>query len=241
MKTESLPTLSAHPLLRPLIRLEIQGLRGVAIISVLLFHCFDRLFSLGYLGVDVFFVISGYFMCLIMSKRQQLSLDVVLDFYFRRLKRILPTYVLVVLGVLLATVVVASNYDFPFVLREIKPTVFFYSNLPRTHVLSYFDRDSKFALFLHTWSLSVEMQFYLIVPLICCLTSLLADLHSNFRLFFLIFASVWSFLHQTLTDDVDSRHFLLTNRLWQFFLGFIAHYVYESEETKRLLNFTPKG
>ncbi|KAI6198918.1 hypothetical protein M3Y96_00571500 [Aphelenchoides besseyi] len=237
MKTESLPTSSTHPLLRPLIRLDIQGLRGLAILFVLLFHCFDRLFSLGYLGVDVFFVISGYFMCLIMSKRPQLSLDVVLDFYFRRLKRILPTYLLVVLGVLLATVSVASNYDFPFVLREIKPTVFFYSNMPTTHVLSYFDRDSKFALFLHSWSLSVEMQFYLIVPLICCLTNQLTDLHSNFRLLFLIFASAWSFLHQTLTSDVDSRHFLLTNRLWQFFLGFIAH---EAEETKRLLNFTPK-
>lgn len=146
------------------IRLEIQTLRAIAILSVLAFHLWPKSCKNGYFGVDMwvkvkfcvfkrkitfssffrFFVISGYLMCMLMFRQTKFNINTILDFYFRRLKRILPTYLLLMNIVLLLVVCLGSQFDYPFILREIAPSAFFYSNSPSAHVLSYFDEVSLF-------------------------------------------------------------------------------------------------
>jgi peptidoglycan/LPS O-acetylase OafA/YrhL len=160
-----------------------------------------------------------------MYRQPELSLKTISDFYFRRFKRILPTYLIVINVVLIFVILLGSRFDFPYIVREITPSVFFYSNLPSTHVLSYFDADSKYALLLHTWSLSCELQFYLIFPLFF---ALMAALNQWLKFAFIFLVIIYSFITQTITTESDGKHMIFTGRLWQFFLGFLSHFVYES-------------
>jgi peptidoglycan/LPS O-acetylase OafA/YrhL len=164
-------------------------------------------------------------MCMLMYRQPKLSLNTISDFYFRRFKRILPTYLIVINVVLIFVILLGSPYDFPYIVREIMPSAFFYSNWPKTHVLSYFDKDSKYAIFLHTWSLSCELQFYLIFPLFF---ALMAALNQWLKFAFICLVIIYSFISQMITTDIDGRHMIFTGRLWQFFLGFLSHFVYES-------------
>ncbi|KAI6190372.1 Acyl-transf-3 domain-containing protein [Aphelenchoides bicaudatus] len=166
-----------------------------------------------------------------MSKHQNLNANTITDFYFRRLKRILPTYLLLMIIVLLLVIRLGSEFDYPFILREIAPSAFFYSNSPSAHVLPYFDEDSKYSLFLHTWSLSCEIQFYIIFPLFFICILVLNYLHFALKFGFIVAVIVYSFISQTLNGG-DSGHMQLHNRLWQFFFGFLAHYVHEAEWMK---------
>jgi peptidoglycan/LPS O-acetylase OafA/YrhL len=198
-------------------------------------------FKAGYLGVDIFFVLSGYLMLMLMSRKDHHGLNTISDFYFRRLKRILPTYLLVINGVLMSVLAFASVFDYPFILREIQPAALFYSNDPKSHLLSYFDEDSKFTLFLHTWSLSTEMQFYVLFPLFFVFIYISSTINSKLKFVFVGLIILWSLGKQTLTDEPDSKHMLLICRLWQFFFGFVAHFIYESEAIKARLQIEFKG
>ncbi|KAI6212548.1 hypothetical protein M3Y94_00039100 [Aphelenchoides besseyi] len=119
---------------------EIQGLRGVAIIGVLLFHLWGKTtFKEGYLGVDIFFVISGYLMCLLLTRETQLTVGRVTDFYYRRAKRIVPIYLLVIWLVLIAAVfhfIYPIDY-LPFISESLKPLLFI-ANVPDSTADDYF-------------------------------------------------------------------------------------------------------
>ncbi|KAI6173120.1 Acyltransferase [Aphelenchoides besseyi] len=105
---------------------DIQGLRGIAILGVLLFHIRDDTFKVGFLGVDVFFVISGYLMCMLLSRYSQLDAAKILDFYFRRLKRIVPVYLFVILAVLLSAIYIFMYpFDYGDLFKEVRKPLFF--------------------------------------------------------------------------------------------------------------------
>lgn len=92
-------------------RLDIQGLRGLAIIAVVLFHMWSHRFKYGYLGVDVFFVISGFLMATLLDRQRPTKLAI-LNFYFRRLKRILPLYLTTILVILVVAVLLMHPFDY---------------------------------------------------------------------------------------------------------------------------------
>ncbi|KAI6224492.1 Acyltransferase [Aphelenchoides fujianensis] len=121
------------------LRADVQFLRALAIGGVLLFHLWPRWLPFGYLGVDLFFVISGYLMAAIMSRRRPLSRPAVLDFYFRRLKRIVPPFQLVVLLVLGLVRLHVLPLDFSQVVAETWPALGFFSNTPGLREHKYFD------------------------------------------------------------------------------------------------------
>ncbi|KAI6177802.1 Acyl-transf-3 domain-containing protein [Aphelenchoides bicaudatus] len=148
------------------LRPEIQGLRAIAIVAVLLFHMWSNYFPVSYLGVDCFFVISGYLMIMLMSRKKELTFTDSTLFYYRRVKRIVPTYLFVVVLTLIACYTLISEFEFDQIVSEATSSLFFYSNFPFVHKFNYFDNKSKYKFFLHTWSLSCELQFYLFVPLL---------------------------------------------------------------------------
>ena len=93
-------------------RRDIQGLRGIAIIYVLAFHLYPGLFSYGFLGVDIFFVISGYLMAMILLKEKAFTLTGFLIFYKKRVKRIFPAYYLVLFLILLSGYFLLASNDY---------------------------------------------------------------------------------------------------------------------------------
>ncbi|KAI6198712.1 Glyco-tran-10-N domain-containing protein [Aphelenchoides besseyi] len=178
----------------------------------------------GYLGVDIFFVISGYLMCMILLRHEQLTWNDVLDFYYRRIKRIIPTYLFVISAILFTCLLLIVPFEYSQIIKEAIPSLLFYSNDPIDTKVHYFDESSKHHhFFLHTWSLSTELQFYLVVPLIIAIFGLFPSL--KFVIIFVLSALsfVWQF-----TETGDRQHFLPQGRVWQFLFGFVAHFIYKS-------------
>ena len=147
-------------------RPEIDGLRSIAVLAVVFYHFAVPGFSGGFVGVDVFFVISGFLIGGILWRDQcadrRLSLA---RFYLRRIRRLAPAY----FAMAAVSLVVASFVLLPFEFREfgkglIAATVYL-SNVLFYRQAGYFDTASEEKIFLHTWSLSVEEQFYLFLPL----------------------------------------------------------------------------
>ena len=142
---------------------NIQGLRAVAVISVILFHYQIQYFEGGFLGVDIFFVISGYLMTLLLDK--ELNHKSILEFYFRRIKRLLPALIFVVF----ISLILGFFIDFRGKSRELERQPFHQFSLFQIFFFlsffwrewGYFDLYSLNKPLLHTWSLSLEMQFYI--------------------------------------------------------------------------------
>ena len=158
-------------------RLDIEGLRAVAILLVVAAHAGIQSLEGGFIGVDVFFVISGFLITSLLFKEYHASGKINLsNFYSRRLKRLLPALVAMILLVsLLAAVFLAPNEQLEqsraamSALASVSNIYFALANY------GYFDAGSESNLFLHTWSLGVEEQFYLIWPLLIMLAPTAGD------------------------------------------------------------------
>jgi peptidoglycan/LPS O-acetylase OafA/YrhL len=142
---------------------EIQFLRAVATLFVVFFHLFPDKFSGGYIGVDIFFVISGYLMMKIMNEKNQS----IIIFYLSRLKRIIPTLTIVIILVCILSVFFFLENISNSTLLSAFSSIFFYSNFFFwITTQNYFAIKDSYLPLSHTWSLSLEFQFYLIVPFI---------------------------------------------------------------------------
>lgn len=147
-------------------RPEIDGLRALAILPVIFFHLGFNLFSGGFLGVDIFFVISGYlitYIIIIEIKEKRFSLVL---FYERRARRILPALFLImflssVVGYFLMLPDAYQNFG-----QSLVSTTLFSNNIFSIITSDYWDLTSEFKPLLHTWSLGVEEQYYFLIPLI---------------------------------------------------------------------------
>ena len=147
-------------------RKDIDGLRAISIIPVVLFHAGISIFSGGYVGVDIFFVISGYLITsIILSdiKKDRFSIS---SFYFRRFKRIFPGLFPVLFITLISTYILFTPYDFKSFGKSLTGASLFVSNIVFwADGDGYFNTISESNPLLHTWSLSVEEQFYIFFPI----------------------------------------------------------------------------
>jgi peptidoglycan/LPS O-acetylase OafA/YrhL len=146
-------------------RPEIDGLRAIAVIPVILFHAgFDHL-SGGFLGVDVFFVISGYLITTIILAEKEEGMFSLLTFYERRARRILPALFFVMLVSLPFAWLWLLPSDFKSFSQSLVSVSFFSSNIIFWLESGYFDAAAEMKPLLHTWSLAVEEQYYILFPL----------------------------------------------------------------------------
>jgi peptidoglycan/LPS O-acetylase OafA/YrhL len=199
-------------------RPDIDGLRAIAVVPVLLFHAHLGGMSGGFVGVDVFFVISGFLICSLIVKELDRGDFSILRFYERRCLRILPA----LFAMFLATSVLASVVLMPPDLagfgRSLMSSVAFVSNVYFWKVSGYFDGAADFKPLLHTWSLSVEEQFYLVAPY------LLVGISAFFRKRYLTFLVPLAIASLALSEWAVSRapsgaFYLLPTRFWEILLG----------------------
>ncbi|HIH1004509.1 TPA: acyltransferase family protein [Haemophilus influenzae] len=150
-------------------RPEIDGLRAIAVISVIIYHLNENWLSGGFLGVDIFFVISGFLITgIIITEIQQNSFSFK-QFYTRRIKRIYPAFITVMALVSFIASVIFIYNDFNKLRKTIELAIAFLSNFYLGLTQGYFDLSANENPVLHIWSLAVEEQYYLIFPLILIL------------------------------------------------------------------------
>lgn len=199
-------------------RPEVDGLRAVAIIPVVAFHAGITQLSGGFVGVDVFFVISGYLITKIIVEEIEGNKFSLLDFYRRRILRIIPVLVVVVLATSLLGYFLFLPEEFEDLAKSVVGTAFFSSNFYFWQTSGYFDPASTLRPLLHTWSLAVEEQFYLFFPL------LILAIHRfggrQYGVWIFVF-SVLSFLASVIGVFVEpsATFYLLPARGWELGVG----------------------
>ncbi|WP_135505444.1 acyltransferase family protein [Roseovarius aestuariivivens] len=199
-------------------RREIDGLRTVAVVPVILFHAGITVFSGGYVGVDVFFVISGYLITTILIDGRERGTYSLWRFYERRARRILPALFVV----LAACVPVAWLYMPPYLFEEFARSMafaaLFVSNVHFWENAGYFALEAELQPLLHTWSLAVEEQYYLLFPLL--LMALGAFRRWRFALVFGILAAMSLALSEWGWRNYPDENFFFTfSRFWELLAG----------------------
>lgn len=212
------------------LRKDITGLRAIAVLAVTLFHISHLMnpesswFKGGFLGVDIFFVISGFLMTMLIMRGLDLNNFSLYDFYKRRAKRICPALVTVVLASSLVTVCIFSEGFVERTLKDGLRALGFVSNFRFARLTGYFEADSSERMFLHTWSLSVEWQFYLIYPVLMLLLSKIFSrknlglLLAALTLASLIFGCIYT------VQSPTSSYYYLPSRAFELLTGSLAYF-----------------
>lgn len=208
-------------------RFDINGLRAWAVLSVVLYHFGVPGFNAGFVGVDVFFVISGFLMTSIiidgLESRKGLS---VFGFYVARAKRIVPALLLLCATLMLVGWITLPAFEYGALGVQVISALGFFSNIKFWRETDYFSDTSQDQWLLHTWSLSVEWQFYLLLPLLLLgLWRLKAGRGPAFLLLGLLFVASLA-----LSVAVSARHsafafYLLPTRTWEMLAGSMVYFL----------------
>ena len=203
-------------------RPEVDGLRAVAIVPVLLFHAGLSAFAGGFFGVDVFFVISGYLITAQLASSEKSGIALLGNFYHRRIRRLFPAIAIVSL----VTAVIAYLIMTPSQLRPLfssfTSTQVFLQNIYLWQNSGYWDQSLETSPLMHTWSLAVEEQFYLIFPLLFVAKSMRNAKSVLIGVAITIF--VLSFFGALIRFGTSSTgaFFLLPYRAWELMAGAIV-------------------
>lgn len=145
-------------------RPDIDGLRAVAVISVVIFHAFPGALAGGFAGVDIFFAISGYLISQHIIETLDQGRFSLVDFYVRRIKRIYPALVTVMVVTLVAGIAVMASGELRQLAADALASVAFVANIYFYLTRDYFSQGASASPLLHLWSLGVEEQYYIIWP-----------------------------------------------------------------------------
>lgn len=198
-------------------RADIDGLRAIAVLAVLIFHAFPVVLPGGFIGVDVFFVISGYLISSIIMKSADEGRFSIADFYARRIRRIVPPLLAMIVSVMVIGWSVLLPDEYAQLAKHALAGIGFVSNIVLWQESGYFDSAAHLKPFLHLWSLGVEEQFYIVWPLILImvLRKGLPFLSAAALLFALSFAAN---IAMTSTSG-SAGYFLLPGRAWEMLAG----------------------
>lgn len=229
--TEINPHLS-HPKYRP----DIDGLRAIAVLAVVIFHAFPSALRGGFIGVDIFFVISGFLISTIIYENVKNETFSFLDFYSRRIRRIFPALLVVIIATFIFGFFLLSADEFSSLGKLVVAGVGFVANLVLWSESGYFDAATETKPLLHLWSLGIEEQFYIIWPLLL----IFAWKRKISLLIVTVIILLTSFTFNILnikTDSVATFYSPLT-RIWELLFGSVlAWFMVFKKDTFVNLNF----
>lgn len=213
-------------------RAEIDGLRALAVVPVILFHAGFELFSGGFVGVDVFFVISGYLITTILIEDIENKRFSIVNFYERRARRILPA----LFFVMLVCIPFAWIWMLPSQMKDFSQSLvavsLFASNVLFWRESGYFDEAAEEKPLLHTWSLAVEEQYYVLFPIFL----ILAWRFGKNRVFWMVVVmaatslllSEWGWRNKT-----TANFYLAPTRVWELFAGSITAFIVQKRGVQK--------
>lgn len=205
-------------------RQDINGLRALAVLAVILFHFNPSYLPGGFSGVDVFFVISGYLMTVIIINKINNNNFNILDFLKSRATRILPALAFVTTIIIFFGFILLEPSIYKDIGKHATSSLLFISNIIYNRESGYFDVDSHSKFLLHTWSLSVEWQFYIIYPIVLSFLSKFLTINKlKLCIVSLFFLSLTiSIIYSDI--NVSSSYFLLYSRAWEMLAGALAFF-----------------
>lgn len=214
-----------------LFRKDINGLRAWAVIFVILFH-----FSLiglhsGFIGVDIFFVISGYLMTSIIVNKLLDNRFKIFEFWLSRIRRILPALLVVIIILILYGWFVLPNSLYNSLIKETIASIAFVSNIFYWKTSGYFDNSALDKYLLHTWSLGIEAQFYFLYPIFLII---IYKIFKSFKILILsiIFLLISSFVLNIIFSPIKSvaTFYLLPTRIWEFLVGGLIFFIEKRQQ-----------
>lgn len=203
-------------------RRDIDGLRALAVIAVVIYHAFPKILKGGFVGVDIFFVISGYLISSIIYKNLEGGFNFY-DFYARRIKRIFPALILVLLACIAFGWLVLTAEEYIQIGRHVRASTFFYMNFALLNEAGYFDNSAISKPLLHLWSLSIEEQFYIVWPLLLWF-SYKKGINQISLYCLLIFLSFLLNMRVT-AQDASMAFYLSPCRFWELMCGGMLAYL----------------
>ena len=219
MNTESTLNIKKHYW-----RKDITGLRAVAVLPVLLYHAFPGLMPGGFFGVDIFFIISGYLIAGIIFRGLIDNSFSYCDFYVKRIKRILPNLVTLLLAVALFGWFVLTTEEYKSLGQHIYSSAAFYQNFRLLSDIDYFDLAANQKPLLHLWSLAIEEQFYIVFPIICTLVWSIFKRSSRAIGVCVLVITLGSLILCLYTPDNSQRFYFPLSRFWELGIGIIIAY-----------------
>jgi peptidoglycan/LPS O-acetylase OafA/YrhL len=210
----------AHPKYRP----DIDGLRAIAILPVVIFHAFPSIMPGGFIGVDIFFVISGFLISSIIFSSLERDRFSLVEFYTRRVRRIFPALILVLISCLAFGWFVLFADEYQQLGKHTAAGAGFIQNFILWRESGYFDNSAETKPLLHLWSLAIEEQFYIFWPL------LLAFVWKRHWSFLRITAVIAAFsfaanIYLILRGHPTAAFYLPFSRFWELMVGGVLAYV----------------
>ena len=206
-------------------RPEIDGLRAFAVLPVILYHAGFKTFSGGYVGVDIFFVISGYLITNIILNEISIGRFKLINFWERRVRRILPVLFFIMLISIPFSLLIMMPQDTKQFFESLMSIPIFSSNFFFMFKSGYFETTTELKPLIHTWSLSIEEQYYLIFPIFFVLAWRYSK---NFIFPFLIIIFIFSlgFSHWASLYKPHIAFYLMPTRAWELLLGVFCSYYF---------------
>lgn len=212
---------------------HIDGIRAIAVSAVMLFHANSSWLPGGFVGVDIFFVISGYLISGVILRQQLSGSFSLFDFYIRRIRRIFPALLVVIIFSFAFAWVLLLPDEMRSFTKSIFSSVLMYSNQQFLSEAGYFENQSHLKPLLHTWSLSIEGQFYLIFPLVLVATIKL----TKRPIYFVALLMFISFFYAEKVSHIDSEKsfFYFLARAWELLAGCLVMFMVSQTNKRHLL------
>lgn len=205
-------------------RNDITGLRALAVLPVVIYHFFPNLIPNGFLGVDIFFVISGYLISSIIFKALNTGSFSWRDFYAKRIKRIIPPLLVVLAFTTIVGWFFLARSEYRDLAKEIFGSIFFFENFRLLGQIDYFDPGILYKPLVHIWSLAVEEQFYIFFPLVIIF---LWNFNQNKKLLGILISLI-TFSSLLACFLISDKHFVFyfpLTRFWELSCGILLAYL----------------
>lgn len=216
-------------------RAELDGLRAFAVLSVLFFHAGFSWASGGFIGVDVFFVLSGFFITHILLSEHNKGTFSTISFYERRARRLLPAFFFVLVCTIFINLLTLTPDKFRYFSESIIPSVGIHANIFFTETSNYFSPSAETFPLLHIWSLSVEEQFYVLFPIALTLCFAIKKATQPLLVCLFLFGIGVSYTLMLIAHDKGYHmwsFFMMPARAWELLAGgVLAWYMLMTEHT----------